>query len=372
MSLHHLHLLDFRAFTEAHFSPDPTGTTVLTGPNGTGKTTLLEATAYLGTGRSFRGTPRRDVMIRAGAERAVIRAELDDAGRPVLVEAELVAGGRARAQVNRQVVSARRQLAEAVPVTVFSPDDLAIVQGGPVRRRDLVDDALRLLDPRSAAHLDQVERVLRQRGALLRQAGGRLTPEVETTLDVWDDRLIGAADAVVADRRALVDQLEPAAAEAYAALAAAGAEERRADRLSLAYLGSWEGPLAPALAAARRDDVRRAVTTVGPHRDDLGLRLGGRDAREQASQGEQRGVALALRLAVHRLVTAARTAPPVLLLDDVFSELDPGRARALVRQLPPGQALLTTAVPLPDDVAVAAVVDVGSLAGPAGPARGVA
>jgi DNA replication and repair protein RecF len=371
VSLLHLHLHDFRSFAEAHFSPDPTGTTVLTGPNGTGKTTLLEATAYLGTGRSFRGAAR-DVMIRTGSERAVIRAELDDAGRAVLIEAELVAGGRARAQVNRQPVSTRRQLAEAVPVTVFSPDDLAIVQGGPARRRDLVDDALRLLDPRSGARLDQVDRVLRQRGALLRQAGGRRSPEIDSTLDIWDERLTTVADEVVADRRALVTQLEPVAAEAYAALAAAGAQERRADRLSLAYVASWAGPLGPALVAARRDDIRRAVTTVGPHRDDLGLQLGGRDAREQASQGEQRGVALALRLAVHHLVTAARTSPPVLLLDDVFSELDPGRARALVHQLPPGQALLTTAVPLPADVAVAAVVEVGSLTGPAGPARGVA
>ena len=371
MTLQHLHLQDFRSFAEAHFSPDPDGTTVLTGPNGIGKTTLLEATAYLGTGRSFRGSPR-EAMVRSGAERAVVRAELVDDGRTVLVEAELVIGGRARAQVNRQPVSARRQLAEAVPVTVFSPDDLAIVQGGPLRRRDLLDDALRLLDPRAGAQLDQLERILRQRGALLRQAAGRLSADVTASLDVWDERLSEVADAVVGARRDLLDHLEPAAGAAYAVLAAAGAEERRGDQLRLSYAGSWEGPLGPALVDARRDDVRRAVTTVGPHRDDLGLHLGDRDAREQASQGEQRGVALALRLGVHHLVTTARGRPPVLLLDDVFSELDPGRARALVDQLPPGQALLTTAVPLPSEVTVAAVVEVGSLAGPADADRGVA
>ncbi|MHB1584121.1 MAG: DNA replication/repair protein RecF, partial [Acidimicrobiales bacterium] len=129
--------------------------------------------------------------------------------------------------------------------------------------------------------------------------------------------------------------------------------------VTLRYECSWAGPLADALAAARRDDLRRGVSTVGPHRDDLVLGLGGRDARTQASQGQQRCLALSLRLAVHRLVTTETTSAPLLLLDDVFSELDPERSRALVRSLPDGPALLTTAVPLPGGVEVAKVVAVG-------------
>jgi DNA replication and repair protein RecF len=367
MTLRTLELTDFRAFAEAVFAPDPEGTTVIVGPNGAGKTTVLEAVAYLGTQRSFRGAPK-EAMVRTGSRRAIVRAELDTAGRAVLVEAEVSLDGRSRAQVNRQAVRARRDLAEAVPVTVFSPADLAVVQGGPVRRRDLLDDALRLLDPTAAARIDEVERVLRQRAALLRQAGGRLSPEVATTLDVWDERLAAAGTALADSREALTGRLHPAVDESYAALAGAGA-----DRVTLAYRRSWEGALGDVLAAERAVDLRRAVTGSGPHRDDLEALLAARDTRVQASQGEQRCLALALRLGVHRLVTAELGAPPVLLLDDVFSELDPDRSRALVHELPPGQALLTTAAPLPEGVAVAATVEVASLgsrpglAGPAGP-----
>ncbi|HEY5244917.1 MAG TPA: DNA replication and repair protein RecF, partial [Acidimicrobiales bacterium] len=191
MSLRHLQLADFRIFAAAELEPDPDGTTVITGPNGAGKTSFLEAVAYLGLQRSFR-TASREAMIRNGAERAIVRAELDQGDRAVLVEAEISAGGRSRTQVNRQPARSRRETADAVPVTVFSPEDLAVVQGGPVHRRDLVDDALRLLDRTAAGALDDVDRILRQRTALLRQAGGRLTADVETTLEVWDDRLATA------------------------------------------------------------------------------------------------------------------------------------------------------------------------------------
>jgi DNA replication and repair protein RecF len=363
MSLRRLHLLDFRSFAEATFEPDPAGTTVLTGPNGTGKTTILEAVAYLGTQRSFRGAPR-EAMVRTGCERAVVRAELDRDGSPVLVEAEVAATGRSRAQVNRQPVRARRDLAEAVPVTVFSPDDLGVVQGGPARRRDLLDDALRLLDPGAAAVADEVERVLRQRSALLRQAGGRLSPEIADTLEVWDERLGTAGTALAEARQALCAALAPYADTSYAALAAGGEPPGGGHpAVALSYRRSWEGALADALVAGRRDDVRRGATSTGPHRDDLVLSIAGRDARLQASQGEQRCLALALRLGVHRLVTARAGTPPILLLDDVFSELDPDRSLALVGELPGGQALLTTAMPVPDGVSVASTVDVRRLLG---------
>ncbi len=360
MSLRHLDLTDFRLFDHAEVEPDPEGTTVLTGPNGTGKTTVLEAVAYLGTQRSFRGAPK-EVLLRTGSDRAILRAQLEQGGRGILVEAEIAAVGRSRVQVNRQPVQQRRALAEAVPVTIFSPEDLVVVQGGPTHRRDLLDDALRLLDPRHGGLADEVEKILRQRAALLRQAGGRVTPDVEATLDVWDERLVGAGEALASARSALATELNPLVTASYQALTGRGPEG--AETVELAYRRSWDGSLASALVSSRRDDLRRGVTTIGPHRDDLATRLNGRDARVQASQGEQRCLALALRLGVHELVTVRVGSPPILLLDDVFSELDPVRSRALVRELPIGQTLLTTASPLPDGVSVAKVVDVRTVGG---------
>ncbi len=377
--LRRVELRDVRVFVEAALEPASAGTTVIEGPNGAGKTTVLEAVAFLGTQRSFRTTDR-EAIVRAGATSAVIRAELARDGTPVLVEAELPTSGRVRSQVNRQPVRDRRDLSRAVPVTVFSPDDLAVVRGAPGNRRDLLDDTLRILDVRAGLALDQLDRVLRQRAALLRQAGGRLAPEVATTLDVWDERLATVGATVAEARTELVTALAPFVVTGYSSLAqegvAAGSSLTSTPTGSggpagsgvvLTYRSSWTGDLASALASRRDEDVRRGVTTTGPHRDDLEVRLAGRDTRTQASQGEQRSLALALRLAVHRLVTERLGAPPLLLLDDVFSELDPGRSRALVAALPQGQALLTTAGPVPAGVAFAARVDVRTIGRRAAP-----
>lgn len=352
-----LELHDVRAFDSVTFRPDPDAVTALTGPNGSGKTTVLEAVAFLGTHRSFR-TTNRDAMVRMGADRAIVRSRFEREGRPLTVESELTVGRAPRTLVNRRPASARSALADAVPVTVFSPEDLAVVQGPPSGRRELLDGAVRLLDHRAAADLDVLERILRQRAALLRQAAGRLTPEVATTLDVWDARLADIGERVAAARADLVAAVEPAVIGAYADLAGGAGPP-----VSLRYRPSWTGALAEVLAERRSDDLRRGMTTTGPHRDDLELALGGRDARSQASQGEQRSLALALRLGVHRLVTGRTGRPPILLLDDVFSELDPERSRALVHHLPAGQALLTTAAPLPAGLSVAAIVDVRALLG---------
>jgi DNA replication and repair protein RecF len=356
VGLTHLELTDLRVFTTTTFEPDPSGTTVLIGPNGTGKTSLLEAVGYLGLGRSLRGSPR-DAMIRNGAARAIIRANLVFDGHELLVEAELNRVGRSRTQVNRQPVRTRRDLAEAVPVTTFCPDDLAVVQGGPAARRELLDDALVLLEPRAGAIIEEVDKSLRQRNALLRQAGGRLTPEVEATLDVWDDRLARSGDQLVKLRRELLSRLTEPIDQAYQTLA--GTTEPQV--IEALYEGTELGGLAELLEDSRRDDLRRGVTTVGPHRDDVVLTLHERDARTQASQGEQRTLALALRLAVHLAAAAHLGAAPLLLLDDVFSELDPDRARRLVNELPPGQTLVTTASPLPEGVEPALIVEVADL-----------
>jgi len=356
VGLEQIELVDFRIFGAASFTPGKEGTTVITGPNGTGKTSVLEALAYLGTQRSFRGAPR-EAMVRTGADRAIIRAELQREGSPTLVEAEIPAAGRSRTQVNRKVAHTRKDLARATPCTIFSPEDLALVSGGPKIRRELLDDGLSLLDTEGARAADDVERILRQRAALLRQAGGRVSADVTSTLDVWDERLAHAGKILVAARERLAAALDEYVGPAYGRLA--GVPDQVVTGLQ--YVRSWSGELLDALVAHRNDDLRRGVNTVGPQRDDFLLTLEGREARTHASQGEQRCLALALRIAVHHLVTARTELTPTLLLDDVFSELDPTRSRALVAELPLGQSILTTAAPLPVGIEVARIVDIGQI-----------
>ena len=340
MRLDHLWLTDFRNYTSADLAPAPDGLTAIVGSNGEGKTNLLEAVGYIATLSSFRGAPR-EALIREGCGSAVVRAEGEREGRSLLIEAEIVSFGRDRVQVNRQALRRNADLLGALRVSVFSPDDLVLVKGGPAERRRYLDDALVALHPKNDALRADVERVIRQRNTLLKQAGGRLAPDIASTLDVWDDQLARAGEALAAARADLVTRLEPELVKAYDQLAGRAAE------VDAVYAQSWNGPLADALAAARQDDVRRGVTTVGPHRDDLSLRIGGLPSRTHASQGEQRSLALALRLGAHRLVTDAVGTAPILLLDDVFSELDDDRSEALLAHVPAGQALLTTAGDLP-------------------------
>src|SRR5580698_5571722 len=203
MSLEQIELIDFRIFTAASFTPEPEGTTVITGPNGTGKTSVLEAMVYLGTQRSFRGSPR-EALVRTGADRAIVRAEWRGEHSPTLIEAEVVLSGRSRTMINRKNAPGRKELGEAAPCTIFSPEDLELVRGGPSARRELLDDALGLLDPEGARAADATERVLRQRAALLRQAGGRVSGDVAATLDVWDQRLSESGRTLVEARERLV------------------------------------------------------------------------------------------------------------------------------------------------------------------------
>jgi DNA replication and repair protein RecF len=216
------------------------------------------------------------------------------------------------------------------------------------------------LTPKLDALRTDLDRVLRQRTSLLKQAGGRLTNDIELTLDVWDAKLASVGESLAEARSTLVTDLTDEVAMAYEQLAGASAS------VLVSYIAPWRAVgLAASLAAARGDDLRRQVCTVGPHRDDLQITLAGLPARTHASQGEQRCLALALRLAAHRLVATRIGSPPILLLDDVFSELDPARTRALVAHLPAGQALLTTASPLPAGIAPERVVTVvdGRLSG---------
>jgi DNA replication and repair protein RecF len=348
-------LTDLRSYPSAEVELSP-GLTALLGDNGQGKTNLLEAVAWLATLGSFRGAPT-EALIRRGADRAVIRAEGEREGRAILLEAELVASGRNRVLVNRQPLKKARDLLGVLRVSVFSPDDLELIKGGPAERRRYLDEALVASHPRYDAMRGEVDKVLKQRNALLKGAGGRLDESGAFTLDVWDAKLAESGGALASARRNLLDRLVPVLADTYDAVAHGPAE------VHAEYVADWAGVgLAEALAAARKDDLRRGVSTVGPHRDDVELHIGGMPARTHASQGEQRSLALALRLAAHHVITEVTGSSPILLLDDVFSELDPDRSDALLANLPPGQTLLTSASGLPPKAApdlVLRVVDGG-------------
>jgi len=335
-----LWLTDFRSYPSVELELGP-GLTALLGDNGQGKTNLLEAVGYLATLTSFRGAPN-EALIRQGADQAVVRAEGERDGRSLLIEAEISPSGRGRVQVNRQRLARGRDLLGALRVSVFAPDDLELVKGGPAERRRYLDDALVATEPRLDGLRRDLDRVLRQRNALLRQAGGRSSDDIELTLQVWDTKMIEMGEALGAERQHLVDRLAPVLAQSYERVA------HRGEDVVLTYVAPWRDQgLASALAAVRRDELRRGVSLVGPHRDDLDLTIAGMPSRTHASQGEQRSLALALRLAAHEVVTIASGSSPVLLLDDVFSELDPVRSAALLEQLPPGQTLLTSAAGLP-------------------------
>ncbi len=344
-----LELHDFRNFEAVDFRPSPEGLTVIRGENGAGKSSLLEAIVYSSTLQSFRGAPR-EVVVRQGAAEANVRCEVLAGKRRVEIEVEILLGRRDRAWHNGQRMPGTRGLLDVLRTTLFTPDDLVLVKGPPSARRDFVDDVLAKSHPRLGADRSGLDRVLRHRNALLRQLGGRLDSEAATTLDIWDDRLAQIGERLARSRAELVEALSPFAAEAFSVLSPqAGGFEMR-------YVRSWNGTLADALASARREDLRRATTTVGPQRDDVEIEAGGLDARTRLSQGRQRCVALSLRLSSHHLMTTVTGAAPVLLLDDAFSELDEATARALVSELPIGQALLTTAGDLPPGAAPKLVV----------------
>ncbi|MGB0469549.1 MAG: DNA replication/repair protein RecF [Ilumatobacteraceae bacterium] len=354
MLVEHLELVDFRNYRQATFDLTA-GTTCVVGQNGQGKTNLAEALAYLSGLTSFRQAPS-DALIRVGADQAIIRAQIVEAdGRQSLVEVEISRVGRGRVQVNRQRLQRTRDLLGTVRTSVFSPDDLTLVKGGPSERRRFLDDTLVALATKNDALRLEVDRVLKQRNTLLRQCGGRLDDDASTTLDVWDSRLVDVGERLGRGRAALVERLRPLVAEAYQQLAG------ESNTVSLAYDPQWrhEG-LAAALAAARRDDVRRGVSTVGPHRDDVDLSVNELPARTHASQGEQRTLALSLRLGAHRLVTDHVGSSPILILDDVLSELDNDRATALLGELPAGQVVITTAAPLPPAAQPERVVKIDS------------
>ena len=359
MGLHELTLRSFRLFHELSFEPDPEAVTVLLSPNGTGKTSVLEAVHALATASSFRTSAASD-MIRTGESTAEVHGVIFQRARRVQVDLTLTRGVRnttKRMLVNGQRPRSRAELAEALPLTVFTPEGVDVVRGGPEHRRTYLTTLLTDVEPTSGEVVERFHRVLSQRNALLRGLeGARPSSSQHSELDQWTSDFVAASEQLLERREALVEKLAPLVRRYYQALA-----DDESD-VGVRYERSWEDSLRVALERVFHDDRVRGYTTVGPHRDDLELSLEGRDARRQASQGEQRSLALALRLGGHELVRQERGVDPLLLLDDVFSELDPVRSDRLLGLLPAGQTLVSTASPLPSGLHPAVVIDLTRVA----------
>lgn len=361
--MEHLSLIDFRSYRLAEFDPAPTGTTVVSGINGSGKTNLIEAIGYLATCKSIRGAPS-DALVRIGAPTAIVRGRIvnPERSRRVSIDAELRCGARDVIKMGGQPLRRVGDLSDGLVVTIFSPVDLDLIKGGPALRRGYIDDLAVALLGRRAATFAELERILKQRNSLLKslfvsgwRPGRPLPNDVASTLEVWDHKLGEVGGLIAQIRGDLVAQLNPILRRTYKLLAG-GSRVVSDSTVEVSYRPSWDGPLNEALLASRHEDLRRGVSTIGPQRDDLELKISGMSSRTHASQGEQRTAALALRLAGHLLVTESRGSSPVLLLDDVFSELDHVRSAALMDNLPPGQTILTTAGEVPVGVVPAAMV----------------
>ncbi|MDH3189977.1 MAG: DNA replication/repair protein RecF [Acidimicrobiia bacterium] len=350
-----LSLAEFRSYSSLEWSPEP-GVNILVGPNAAGKTNLLEAIAYLATLRSFRHVPDA-ALVADDAASAVIRSGVSEGVRERLIEIQIPVMGGRRTQVDKQKLRRISDLLGVVRVVAFLPEDLELVKRGPAFRRDLLDEIAVQLWP--AAYVDQgeFERSLRQRNAFLK-SGQR----DDLTLDVWDARLAQAGGKVALRRARVIEAILPRLESAYRDIA------RSPVSAGIAYAPSWPAEtflggaaadfteaMIQGLKVVRRSDYERRVTTVGPHRDEPSLLLDGHDSRIHGSQGEQRTMALAIKLAAHRLIAEATGAAPILLLDDVFSELDPDRSQALAASLPADtQTLITSA--RPDEVPLGGVI----------------
>ena len=348
MKLNRIWLKDFRSHADLAVELSD-GLTAVIGANGSGKTNLLEAIGVLSRLKSFRGAPT-DRMIRRDCDRAIVRAEGIRDDRSVLIEIEL-GSGRSTVLVNKQRLQKNRELLGALRVTVFAPDDLALIKEGPSVRRDFLDDLMVALDPRNDVLLADYARTVKQRNTLLKQSRGRLDEGAELTLDVYDGQLASLGTRVTYLREHILTALMPRVATAYGILAGREVE------IVANYRRSWEHEeLSDAVVDARAADLARSTTSVGPHRDEVALRIDGFDSRTEASQGEQRTLALALRFAGHELVTEHVGEAPLLLLDDVLSELDADRATALLSNLPAGQTIITSATELPELVEPEAIL----------------
>jgi DNA replication and repair protein RecF len=357
----HLSLHDFRSYPEADVALGP-GVTAFVGRNGQGKTNLVEAVDYVARLASHRVAGDAP-LVRFGAEHAVVRAAVVRDGRVALLEVQINPGRSNRARVNRSPLPRARELLGLVRTVLFSPEDLALVKGDPAERRHFLDDLLVQRAPRFAGVRSDYDRVLKQRNSLLKSArpGGPARRQAAlATLGVWDSHLAATGAELLAARLTLVQDLRPYVARAYEAVAQ-GAE--RTD-VTMTYKSSFDLPgvegepthdreaLAAALLAEverRRDDeLDRGISLVGPHRDDLTLMLGPLPVKGYASHGESWSMALALRLASYDLLRATGD-DPILILYDVFAELDTDRRDRLAELVAGAEQVLVTAA-VPEDI----------------------
>ena len=370
MYVRQLSVTDYRNWSAAEVGFPP-GPSVLVGPNGQGKTNLVEALQYVATLGSHRVATDAP-LVRSGADRAVVRTAVVSRGRELLVELEITPGRANRARLNRAALPRARDILGALRAVLFAPEDLALVRGDPGERRRFLDELLVQRTPRYAGVRADYERVLKQRGALLKTAGSARRAGAAgdlRTLDVWDGHLARYGAELLGGRLALVAALAPYVAAAYEEISAEapdvgariGYASSLGDRMPESGGDLAGGPVdVPVLEAAllaelarlRPQEVDRGVTLVGPHRDDLTLSLGGQPARGYASHGESWSYALALRLGAFELLDADG-GEPVLILDDVFAELDTarrGRLAALAAKAE--QTLVTAAVAadVPDEL----------------------
>lgn len=357
MYVRHLRLRDFRSWEHVDLELGP-GATVLVGPNGYGKTNIIEALWYsstLGSHRVATDAP----LIRSGAASAVVSTIIVNDGRELAVDLEITAGRANKVRLNRAPVRSAREVVGVLRAVLFAPEDLALVRGDPGERRRYLDELASIRRPRVAAVRADYDRVLRQRTALLKGAAGALhrgDRTVHDTLDVWDAQLAAHGAELMAARIDLVNQLAPEVEKAYQLLApgtrTAGIGYRANLDLTSGEVGGdvaqLEAALLVELARRRAAELERGVCLVGPHRDELELRLGDRPVKGFASHGESWSMALALRLAAYQLLRGEGS-EPVLLLDDVFAELDTARRNALAEVAGSAEQVLVTAA-VPDDV----------------------
>ncbi|MEP6560378.1 MAG: DNA replication/repair protein RecF [Nakamurella sp.] len=369
MYARHLSLSDYRSWPTVELALQP-GVNVLIGRNGTGKTNLVEALGYLATLSSHRVASDAP-LIRRGTERAVVRAAVVSDDRELLLEVEITAGRANRARINRSPLTRPRDILGVLRTVLFAPEDLALVRGDPTERRKFLDEVLIMRAPRLAGVRADYDRVLKQRNALLKTAGAaRRSGGDLTTLDVWDEHLAAAGSLLVQARLSLVAELRPHVAAAYADVAGSDEIVDLAYRSTIALSPGDRLPGRPVsevldaggavpdaaalhelmlaeLLRVRSNELDRGISLIGPHRDDLELVLGGGPAKGYASHGESWSFALALRLGAFALLRSDGV-DPVLVLDDVFAELDVTRRERLAGLIADADQVLITAAVLAD------------------------
>jgi DNA replication and repair protein RecF len=349
-----LELVDFRSYSHVELTCD-SGVNVFVGANGQGKTNIVEAVGYLASLSSHRVATDAP-MIRHGAQRAVVRGQVVRDGRQLLLEVELVSGKANRARVNKSPLPRAREMIGTLRTVLFAPEDLSLVRGEPEQRRRFLDELATARTPRLAGVRADYDRVLKQRNALLKSAVATRGQFDEATLGVWDDHLVSVGSELLHARLTLIDELRPHVAKAYQQLAPGDKQALLSVRAS--WLDPAAGVLAPdqdvlsrteiadhlraAISAARREELARGLSVVGPHRDDLVLGLGELPAKGYASHGESWSFALALRLASFALLRVDGD-DPVLVLDDVFAELDESRRSRLAAVVADAEQVLVTA-----------------------------